>query len=99
MPKPSPDLSATPMGLAGQRIPRLAAVGVDVDAREALAQRIVGDDVARGVERGARRVDRGGPFGSQPVPWSRMYCTRTGLPTALASTAASIAQSSASLRP
>ena len=40
-----------------------------------------------------------GPFGSQPVPWSRMYCTRTGLPTALASTAASIAASSASLRP
>ena len=32
-----------------------------------------------------------GPFGSQPVPWSRVYCSRTGWPTALASTAASIA--------
>src|SRR3569833_742830 len=40
-----------------------------------------------------------GPFGSQPVPWSRMYCSRTALPTALASTAQSAAQSSASLRP
>ena len=40
-----------------------------------------------------------GPLGSQPVPWSRMYCTRTGRPVALAMTAASIATSSASLRP
>src|ERR1043165_3092521 len=40
-----------------------------------------------------------GPFGAQPVPWSRMYCNRTGAPTAFASTAASMAQSSASLRP
>ena len=39
-----------------------------------------------------------GPW-SQPVPCARMYCTRTGLPTALAITAASDAASSASLRP
>jgi hypothetical protein len=40
-----------------------------------------------------------GPFGSQPVPCSRVYCTRTGRPIAFASTAASMAASSASLRP
>src|SRR5262249_43523204 len=40
-----------------------------------------------------------GPFGSQPVPCSRMYCSRTGLPAALASTPQSAAPSSASLRP
>jgi hypothetical protein len=41
----------------------------------------------------------GGPFGSQPVPSARMYCTRTGRPTACAMSAASAAQSSASFMP
>ena len=47
----------------------------------------------------AARVIEAGPFGSQPVPCARMYCTRTGLPTARASTAASMQASPASLRP
>ena len=41
----------------------------------------------------------GGPFGSQPCSSARDHCTRTGRPTALASSAASAAASSCPLRP
>ena len=47
-----------------------------VDAREALAGELVGDDVARARRCAARaRWIEAGPFGSQPVPWSRVYCS------------------------
>src|SRR5580704_6815707 len=48
--------------LAGQRVVGLAAVGIYVDAREGLTEEVVGDDVARGIERGAHLVNRGGPL-------------------------------------
>ena len=54
--------------LSGQRVSRLAAVGVDVDAGEALAQEVVGDDLARRIERGPHLVDRG------RAPWDPSRC-------------------------
>ena len=44
--------------LPGQCVERLAAVGIDIDAGEALADEVVGDDIALGIERGARVMDR-----------------------------------------
>ena len=77
--------------LPGQRVVRLAAVGVDVDAREALADEVVGDDVAGGIDRGARVMDRGRTLRIPAGALVAHILHRTGLPTALASTAASIA--------
>ena len=54
--------------LAGQRVVRLAAIGIDVDARERLADEVVGDDVAGGVE--SRRA----PCGSRPGPSGPSRC-------------------------
>src|SRR5262249_28425276 len=49
--------------LAGEGVERLAAVGVDVDARETLAHELVGGDVALRVDRGAGAVHRGRALG------------------------------------
>ena len=43
--------------LSGHRVSRIAAVGIDVDAREALAQEIPRDDIARRIELGAHLVN------------------------------------------
>src|SRR5262249_5508448 len=46
-----------------------------------------------------RSISVGGPFGSQPFSSARDHCTRTGRPTAFASSAATTAASSWPLRP
>ena len=45
--------------MTGERVLRPRAIGLHVDAREALAEELVGHDLVRGVERGAGLVDRG----------------------------------------
>ena len=55
------DLDAA--GLPGERVLRLAAIGVHVDAREALAGELVGRDVAGVIECHAGEVDRSRSFG------------------------------------
>ncbi len=62
--------------LAGERIVGLAAIGVDVDARKRLAEKVVGDDVARRIERGARLVDRGRSLRDPSRSPGRAYIAR-----------------------
>ena len=68
MPKPSPELQLDAEGLSGQRVFRLAAVGVHIDAGKALAEEIVGDDVSCGVDR------RRAPCGSKREPSGPSRC-------------------------
>ncbi len=49
--------------MAGQRVLRPRAVGLHVDAREALAEELVGHDLVRGVERGTGLMDRSRALG------------------------------------
>src|SRR5271166_5197851 len=48
--------------LSGKRIPGRTSVGVYVDAREAFARELVGNDIACGVDCGARPMDGSGPL-------------------------------------
>src|SRR5262249_48894374 len=67
--------------LARQRVLGRAAVGVHVDAREALASELVADDVAGRIDGGAGAVNGGGAFWvPSPRPPSRVLCSHPPAP-------------------